>query len=50
MTQFSVIIEMDEEGYIAHVPSLQGCYAQGDTYEEVFENIQDAIKLYLEIT
>jgi len=44
MAQFSVIIEMDEDGYIAHVPALQGCYAQGDTYEEVFENIQDVIK------
>ena len=48
MTQFSVIIEKDEEGYFAHVPALQGCYTQGDTYEEVFENIQDAIKLHLE--
>ena len=48
MTQFSVIIEMDEDGYAAHVPALQGCYAQGDTYEEVFENIQDVIRLHLE--
>jgi len=39
---------MDEEGYVAHVPALQGCYAQGDTYEEVFENIRDVIKLHLE--
>ena len=50
MTQFSVIIEMDEKGYIAHVRSLQGCYAEGGTYEEVFENLQDTIKLHLEIT
>ena len=39
---------MDKEGYVAHVPALQGCYAQGDTYEEVFENIQDVIKLHIE--
>ena len=48
MTQFSVIIEKDEDGYFAHVPALQGCYAQGDTYEEALLNIEDAIKLHLE--
>ncbi|MDE4908193.1 type II toxin-antitoxin system HicB family antitoxin [Methanogenium marinum] len=48
MTQFSVIIEKDEDGYYAHVPALQGCYAQGDTYEESLENIEDATKLYVE--
>ena len=48
MTQFSVIIEKDEDGYYAHVPALQGCYAQGDTFEEALENIEDATKLHLE--
>jgi predicted RNase H-like HicB family nuclease len=47
MTQFSVIIEKDEDGYYAHVPALQGCYTQGDTYEETLENIEDAIRLHL---
>lgn len=42
---FSVVIERDKEGYFAFCPELQGCYTQGDTYEEVFENIQDAIRL-----
>jgi len=49
MTHFSVIIEKDEEGYFAYVPALQGCYAQGDTYEEALLNIQDVIKLHKEI-
>ncbi|EHQ35178.1 type II toxin-antitoxin system HicB family antitoxin [Methanoplanus limicola] len=48
MTQYSVIIEKDEDGYFAHVPAIQGCYAQGDTYEEVLINIEDAIILHLE--
>ena len=48
MTQFSVIIEKDENGYYASVPSLQGCYAQGDTFEEALENIKDAAKLHLD--
>lgn len=46
MTQFSVTIVQDEDGYYAHVPALQGCYAQGDTFEETLENIRDVAKLY----
>ena len=33
---------------IASCPPLQGCYSQGDTYEEAVENIKDAIKLHIE--
>jgi predicted RNase H-like HicB family nuclease len=29
-------------------PELQGFYTQGDTYEEVMENIRDAIRLHIE--
>ncbi len=46
--KFSVVIEKDAEGYYAFCPELQGCYAQGDTYEEVLENIKDAIRLHVE--
>lgn len=46
--KFSVIIEKDKDGYFAFCPELQGCYTQGDTYEEVSENIKDAIHLHLE--
>lgn len=45
---FSIIIEQDEDGYFVSCPQLQGCYTQGDTYEEAVENIRDAIKLHLE--
>lgn len=45
---FSVIIERDKDGYFAFCPELQGCYSQGDTYEEAIENIKDAIKLHIE--
>lgn len=44
----SVVIEKDEDGYFAFSPELQGCYAQGESYEEVIENIKDAIRLHLE--
>jgi predicted RNase H-like HicB family nuclease len=43
-----VIIEKDEDGYFASCPSLQGCYTQADTYEEILENIKDAISLHIE--
>ena len=43
----SVVIEKDEEGYFAYCPELQGCYTQGETYEEVMENIKDAIRLHI---
>lgn len=45
--RFSIVIEKDEEGYFAFCPELQGCYTQGDTYEEVLENIEDAIRLHV---
>jgi predicted RNase H-like HicB family nuclease len=34
--------------YFALCPALQGCYSQGDTYEEAIENIKDAIRLHIE--
>ncbi len=46
--KFSVVIEKDSEGYFAFCPELEGCYTQGDTYEEVLENIKDAIRLHIE--
>jgi len=46
--RFSVVIEKDKEGYFAFCPELQGYYTQGDTYEEVLENIKDAIRLHVE--
>jgi predicted RNase H-like HicB family nuclease len=46
--RFSVIIEKDKDGYCAFVPDLQGCYSQGDSFEEVMGNIRDAIRLHVE--
>jgi predicted RNase H-like HicB family nuclease len=42
------VIEGDDDGYYAFCPELQGCYAQGDTYEEALANIRDAIRLHVE--
>ena len=46
--RFSVVIEKDKDGYFAFSPELQGCYSQGDTYEETLENIRDAVRLHVE--
>lgn len=46
--RFSIIVEKDSDGYFASCNELQGCYTQGETYEEVLENIKDAIFLHVE--
>ncbi len=46
--RFTVIIEKDEDGFFVYCPELQGCYTQGDTWEEALENIRDAIQLHVE--
>lgn len=43
-----IIIEQEESGYYAYCPELKGCQSQGNTYEEAYANIQEAIELYLE--
>ncbi len=43
-----IVIESDSDGYFVSCPVLQGCYTQGDTYEEAVENIKDAIRLHIE--
>jgi len=48
---FHVIIEQDEDGgYIGKVPELQGCLSQGDSLDELMENIKEAVELCLEVS
>ena len=43
--KFKVIVhEAEEGGYWAEVPSIPGCATEGDTYEELIQNIQQAIE------
>ena len=44
----SVIIEKDDFGYYGYCPELEGCQTQGDSFDEVSQNIKEAIELYLE--
>jgi predicted RNase H-like HicB family nuclease len=44
-----VVIERGQDGYfVAHCPSLKGCWSQGTTRDEALKNIREAIDLYLE--
>ena len=43
-----IVIEGDADGYFVSCPALQGCYSQGDTYEEAVEKIKDAVRLHIE--
>ncbi|MDN7025696.1 type II toxin-antitoxin system HicB family antitoxin [Methanoculleus sp. FWC-SCC1] len=48
MTVFGVVIEKDEDGWYAYIPAALGCYAQGDTYEEVLSAVREVLLLVLE--
>jgi len=45
-----VVLHPDPEdgGWVAEVPSLPGCFSQGETKEEVIANIRDAIATWIE--
>lgn len=47
--KYRVLIEPDEDGvFVATVPSLPGCVADGPTRDEAVQNVKEAISLYLE--
>jgi predicted RNase H-like HicB family nuclease len=43
-----IVIQKDEDGYYAYCPELQGCYTQGETYEEALANLKDAMALHIQ--
>jgi len=46
--QYTVLIYRAEEGgFWAEVPTLPGCYSQGETIEETMSNIKEAIEAHL---
>lgn len=48
--KYEVIVYWSEEdeAYIAEVPELAGCMADGKTYEEVINNVQVVISEWIE--
>lgn len=46
---YRILIEQDEDAvFVAECPSLPRCISQGRSRKEALDNIQDAIKGYLE--
>lgn len=39
-----VVHEAEEGGYWAEVPSIPGCATQGETFEELLQNLYEAIE------
>ncbi len=46
--QYLTIIEKTATGYSAYSPDLLGCVSTGETYEEVEQNMREAIAFHLE--
>ena len=48
--KYAVIIHEDPDGgYWGEVPALPGCYSQGETTDELMDNIREAITGVLEV-
>ena len=44
-----IIHEAEEGGYWAEVPAIPGCVTQGDTFEELLNNIYEAVEACLSV-
>jgi len=44
-----IIHEADESGFWAEVPAIPGCATQGDTFEELLQNIYEAVDACLSV-
>ena len=50
MQNYAVVIHEDSDGgYWGEVPALPGCYSQGETVDELKQNIREAIAGVLEV-
>ncbi len=48
--KFNVTLDRDEDGvWVVECPAIPGCVSQGQTRDEALVNIEDAIRLCLEV-
>ena len=45
--EFTAQIHLEDGSYWADIPELPGCFASGDTLDELFESLQESVALYL---
>ncbi len=46
--EYTILIHQAEEGgFWSEVPTLPGCYSQGETIDETLQNTKEAIESYL---
>jgi predicted RNase H-like HicB family nuclease len=51
MLRIAVVLEESEGGgFTASVPTLPGCFSEGETIEETMRNVREAIELIVEAT
>ena len=49
MKEYKVIIHAAEEGgYWAEIPELPGCFSQGETLDEIKENIRESALAWMQ--
>lgn len=50
MTKYEVILfwSGDDEAFVAEVPELPGCMADGATYQEALKNVEIVIREWIE--
>ena len=44
----SVVIESNDDGYLAMIPGIQGAFAEGDTPQDAIFNCIDVLKMIME--
>lgn len=45
---YPICLEKVSDGYVVSVPDVPGCFSAGDTLEEAFKNVQEAIPFHIE--
>jgi predicted RNase H-like HicB family nuclease len=50
VVNYAVVIHQEPEGgYWTEIPALPGCYSQGETLDELMENVREAVCGVLEV-
>jgi len=44
----SVVIEKNDDGYLARIPRIQGAFAEGDTPQEAIFNCLDILEMIID--